>query len=90
MTMWLKCPNGCTGEVPLEPEDTDTGGSPDVPSSMYSYSVAFVDTEANATTHDPGCPPLTPEQIDKLEQEGTDNLADPSYGYWDTEPYEAP
>jgi hypothetical protein len=86
VTLYLKCPNGCTGEVPLEPEATDNGGSPDVPGSMYSYYVAFVDSEANATSHDDGCPPLTPEQIDALEQEGTDKLADPSYGYWDVEP----
>lgn len=84
MTFYLGCPNGCSGEVPMVSERTDSGGSPDVPYSMYSWDVAFVDTEENATTHDDGCPPLTPEQIDKLEQEGTDRLADPAN--WGDEP----
>lgn len=86
MTLYLPCPNGCTGEVPLEAEATDTGGSPDVPFSMMSYSVAFVDAEANATSHDDGCPPLTAEQIDTLEEDGTARLADPAYDYWGLEP----
>lgn len=82
--LYLKCPNGCEGEVPLEVEQTDDGAA-----DVYgprSYYVAYIDDETNATSHDDGCEPLTEAQREKLESEGTEKVNDPAYGYWDIEP----
>lgn len=76
-TMYLPCPNGCTGEVPME---IDGGGQFDDP---YNAGVAEAD---NATSHDDGCPPLTDEQRDALADQAVLNAADPAYGFWDREP----
>jgi hypothetical protein len=84
MTLYLKCPNGCTGEVPLEVEATDDGA--DDVYGPRSYHVAYIDDGANATSHDDGCAPLTEAQREALEEEGTKNVNDPAYGYWDIEP----
>ncbi len=64
MTLYAKCPNGCTGEVPMEVEGE--GGYDD------PYVVG-IDDEANATSHDDGCPPLTDAQRETLESEADVN-----------------
>lgn len=58
MTLYANCPNGCTGEVPMELEGQ--GGHDD------PYVVGINDDE-NATSHDDGCPPLTEAQREHLE-----------------------
>lgn len=65
MTLYAKCPNGCTGEVPMEVEET-SGPDPDVGLPNGSY-VVYVDDDANATSHDDSCPPLTDAQREELE-----------------------
>lgn len=67
MTLYAKCPNGCTGEVPMEVEET-SGPDPTVGLPNGSY-IVFVDDVENAKSHDDGCPPLTDEQRQKLEDE---------------------
>ena len=54
---YAKCPNGCTGEVPLSVEGDGRYDDP---------YVVGVNEEENATSHDEGCPPLTEAQIDEL------------------------
>jgi hypothetical protein len=58
VTLYAKCPNGCTGEVPMEVEGQ--GGYDD------PYVVG-IDDDANAISHDEGCPPLTDAQREELE-----------------------
>lgn len=60
MAAYAKCPNDCTGEVPLVLEGTGAHDDP---------YVVGVNEDENATSHDPGCPPLTPEQIDRIAEE---------------------
>lgn len=76
-TMYLPCPHGCSGEVPMEIEGE--GGHDDP-------ICAGVDEAANATSHDDGCPPLTDAQRDALADQAVLNASDPSYGFWDREP----
>lgn len=79
---YLPCPNGCTGEVPMGVEQID-GPDPTVGLFHATYG-AFVDTTANASSHDPGCPPLTEEQIRKLQEQADERVNEP--GYFDYEP----
>jgi hypothetical protein len=58
VTLYAKCPNGCSGEVPMELEGQ--GGYDD------PYVVG-IDDDANATSHDEGCLPLTEAQRETLE-----------------------
>lgn len=67
MSAYMKCPNGCSGEVPMGVE-TVSGPDPSVGLPNGSY-IAYVDDEENATSHDDGCPPLTSEQRQKLEDD---------------------
>lgn len=58
MTLYAKCPNGCSGEVPMEVEGEGRYDDP---------YVVGIDDEANAKSHDDGCPPLTDAQREQLE-----------------------
>lgn len=60
MTAYAKCPNGCTGEVPLVVEGYGRYDDP---------FVIGVNDDENATSHDDGCPPLTEAQIDRIAEE---------------------
>lgn len=64
---YAPCPNKCGGEVPLFVDET-SGPDPSVGLPNGSYVVG-IDDEENATTHEPGCPPLTDEQRRYLEDE---------------------
>ena len=78
MTTYVSCPNGCGGEVPCEPEMTDDGAA-DIYGAT-SYVIACIDEEANARSHEPGCPPLTSEQIAAIEEYATLTMSEPEYG----------
>ncbi len=60
MSAYAKCPNGCSGEVPLVVEGDGRYDDP--------YVIGVNDDE-NKTSHDESCPPLTDEQIDKIAEE---------------------
>lgn len=60
MSAYAKCPNGCSGEVPLVVEGDGRYDDP---------FVISVNDDENKSSHDPGCPPLTGEQIDKIAEE---------------------
>lgn len=66
MTHYEKCPNGCDGEVPLEWDN--------------EAQSAVIDDDANATSHDPECPPLTEAQREAIMDAATLVMSDP--GYW--------
>lgn len=83
MTLYLKCPNGCTGEVPMGVETDDADPSVGIFSPIHH---TYVDDRYNPTSHDPGCPPLTDEQILALQDEGDEKVNDPEYGYGNDEP----
>ena len=77
-TYYHTCPNGCEGEVPVEVEyhrDSECGDTMDV----------WIDDEANAKSHDEGCPPLTDEQREAIEQKAWEVTSDP--GWWADDDY---
>lgn len=67
MGAYAKCPNGCTGEVPLYVEVV-SGPDPSVGLPNGAYAVG-VDEDENATSDDEGCPLLTQDQVDKITGE---------------------
>lgn len=72
-TYHADCPNGCEGEVPVEVgyhQDSECGDSVEI----------YIDDEANAKSHDEGCPPLTTEQRDQIEAKALEVTSDP--GWW--------
>lgn len=85
--MYLKCPNGCSGEVPMGVEHMD-GPDPTVGLFRATYGT-YVDDVANEDSHDPGCPPLTEAQRLALQDEGDERINDPEYGYLEQEPFVA-
>jgi hypothetical protein len=73
-TYYADCPNGCGGEVPVEIEyhvDSECGDSMDI----------WIDDEANATSHDEGCLPLTDEQRAQVEHKAWEVASDPGWWY---------
>lgn len=60
MAAYARCPNGCSGEVPLVVEGDGRHDDP---------YVVGVNEDENRTSHDPGCPPLTPDQIEQIAEQ---------------------
>ena len=79
---YLPCPNGCDGEVPMVIEYED-GPDPTVGLFYASYGTC-VDDVADASSHDPGCPPLTTEQREKLQTAADERVNAPDF--WSGEP----
>lgn len=79
---YLPCPNGCEGEVPMGIEQ-ESGPDPSVGLFYASYGT-YVDDVADAISHDPGCPPLTDEQREKLQTAGDERVN--ALDYWSEEP----
>lgn len=82
--IYIDCPD-CDGEFPFDVEETDDGAADLI--GPTTYLVAWLDRVMNRTSHREECPGLAPsdERIDELEQAATDKLADPSYGYLESQ-----
>jgi len=75
MYTYTVCPNNCGGEVAFDIETEDDGAD-----DIYgprSYQVAVYNE--SESVHDDGCTPLTQEQIEKLEEDKTKEIAEDVY-----------